>query len=327
MEVENYTTHNDANYIHLSKVPDICKLKPCVLGIDEAGRGPVLGPMVYGIAYCPVDRNKDLKALGVDDSKVLKESEREALFGKLIEDTVAEYVGWAIHILSPRFISKSMFKRCKYNLNTISHDSAIGLIHKAISAGVKVAEVYVDTVGVPEKYQAKLEEVFPELKITVAKKADSLYPCVSAASICAKVARDKAVTDWIFTEAADKSNPISFTKEWGSGYPGDAVTKKFLRENLDPVFGFPTIVRFSWSTAEKILNEKGVKVAFEEVDPEEDPQLSNNPSIKQFFSASSTLNKSKTTNVGRITKKRSLFFRDRNLLPTTIDSFLGRSSL
>ena len=38
MEVENYTTHNDANYIHLSKVPDICKLKPCVLGIDEAGR-------------------------------------------------------------------------------------------------------------------------------------------------------------------------------------------------------------------------------------------------------------------------------------------------
>ena len=65
-------------------------------------RGPVLGPMVYGISYCPVDKNQDLKALGVDDSKVLKESEREALFEKLLEDTVSEYVGWAIHILSPR---------------------------------------------------------------------------------------------------------------------------------------------------------------------------------------------------------------------------------
>ena len=65
-------------------------------------RGPVLGPMVYGIAYCPIDRNDDLKSLGVDDSKVLKESEREALFDKLLEDSAAEYVGWAIHVLSPR---------------------------------------------------------------------------------------------------------------------------------------------------------------------------------------------------------------------------------
>ena len=65
---------------------------------------------------------------------------------------------------------------------------------------MRVAEVYVDTVGPPEKYQAKLEAIFPELKITVAKKADSLYPCVSAASICAKVARDKALGEWKFAE-------------------------------------------------------------------------------------------------------------------------------
>ena len=93
-----------------------------------------------------------------------------------------------------------MYRRGKYNLNTMSHDTAIGLINKAIEAGVRVAEVYVDTVGPPDKYQAKLEGLFPELKIIVAKKADSLYPCVSAASICAKVARDKALGEWKFSE-------------------------------------------------------------------------------------------------------------------------------
>lgn len=326
MDIDKYTKNNAENHILLSKVPDVCKTQPCVLGIDEAGRGPVLGPMVYGIAYCPIEKNSDLKNLGVDDSKALKESERENLFNKLLEDSVSKYVGWAIHVLSARYISKSMYKRCKYNLNTISHDTAIGLINKAISAGVRVSEVYVDTVGLPEKYQAKLEEVFPELKITVAKKADSLYPCVSAASICAKVARDKAVSDWIFSEADEKCNSINFTKEWGSGYPADPITKKFLRDNMDSVFGYPTIVRFSWSTAEKILDEKAVKVEFEDPDePDEDPHLISNPSIKQFFAPSSTLNKTSCTNAGHVTKKRSLFFRDRKLMPTTINSFLGKA--
>ena len=73
----------------------------------------------------------------------------------------------------------SMYSRVKYNLNEISHDSAIALVRKALAAGVRVAEVYVDTVGPPEKYEAKLQKLFPEIAVTVAKKADSLYPYVS----------------------------------------------------------------------------------------------------------------------------------------------------
>ena len=112
-------------------------------------------------------------------------------------------------MLSPTFISRSMYKRGKYNLNTMSHDTAIGLVKGAIEAGVNVSEVYVDTVGPPEKYQAMLQGIFPSLTIVVAKKADSLYPCVSAASICAKVARDAALRDWKFPEGGDGIEEIA----------------------------------------------------------------------------------------------------------------------
>jgi Ribonuclease HII len=56
---------------------------PCVLGIDEAGRGPVMGPMVYGAAYCALENKTQLNAMGFDDSKVLKVAERDMLFARI----------------------------------------------------------------------------------------------------------------------------------------------------------------------------------------------------------------------------------------------------
>lgn len=273
MDISPYNENNTQNFKLFSEIPAVCKDKPCVLGIDEAGRGPVLGPMVYGISFCPCDRNTDLKQLGVDDSKQLTEEQREGMLQKLLENK--DYIGWAVHILSPSYISTSMYRRGKYNLNSMSHDTAIGLVQDALSAGVNVSEVYVDTVGPPEKYEAKLQAIFPNLKVTVAKKADSLYPCVSAASICAKVARDHALKDWKFPEGDSIQGP------WGSGYPGDPVTKKFLQDTFHPLFGFPFLVRFSWKTAEKIIDERGLKIEWEEVEPEEEETA--NPSVSQYF--------------------------------------------
>ncbi|XP_049938984.1 ribonuclease H2 subunit A isoform X2 [Schistocerca serialis cubense] len=175
----------------------------------------------------------------------------------------------------------------KYSLNQIAQDSTVHLINSACSKGVRIAEVYVDTVGMPEKYQAKLSAIFPELKITVAKKADATYPIVSAASICAKVSRDRALSVWKFTEGLELT-----AKEFGSGYPNDPVTKKFLIENIDPVFGFPQLVRFSWSTADKILQENAVQVEWEEEDDDAEADKSNT-SITSFFQVEKKKKRSK----------------------------------
>lgn len=248
-----------------SPVPAVCLKEPCVLGVDEAGRGPVLGPMVYAICYCPLSRLTDLEGLKVADSKTLTENERERLFAKMEED--GDFVGWALDILSPNLISTSMLGRVKYNLNSLSHDTAAGLIQYALDQGVNVTQVFVDTVGMPETYQARLQQRFPGIEVTVKAKADSLFPVVSAASIFAKVARDQAVKNWQFVESLQ-----DLDSDYGSGYPNDPKTKAWLRKHVDPVFGFPQFVRFSWSTAQAILEKEAESVTWEDSAAEEDPE-------------------------------------------------------
>ncbi|XP_057370044.1 ribonuclease H2 subunit A-like [Daphnia carinata] len=299
--LRSFSERNNRNITIVSKVPDVCRNEACALGIDEAGRGPVLGPMVYGITYCPESRAEELKAIGCADSKTLSEDQREKLFEKL--DSLKDFVGWVVEIISPNSICNSMFKRLKHSLNEVSHDSAIGLIRKALSLGVNVTSVFVDTVGPPEKYQAKLSAIFPDIKITVSKKADSLFPVVSAASICAKVARDKALSSWQFRESPFVDLKNTEDIKWGSGYPGDPTTKKFLAQNIDPVFGFPQLVRFSWSTSDQLLKSKGVPVEWEDTEEQENQAVS----VKTFFQNSSKTN----------TPRRHPYFADRRLKPAT----------
>jgi len=183
-------------------------------------------------------------------------------------------------------------------LNQIAQDSTVGLIMKAKDSGIKISEVYVDTVGMPEKYQEKLSEIFPEFKITVAKKADAIYPIVSAASICAKVSRDRALKVWTFQEGLE-ATPDDF----GSGYPNDPVTKAFLTKNIDHVFGYPQLVRFSWSTAGKFLQEHCAVVEWS--DEEEDQSgASKNMHITSFFKQAGSNKRQKT---------KHAFFTVRNL--------------
>lgn len=78
------------------------------------------GPMVYGVAYCPVNQRSVLEALGCADSKALTEEKRDEIFTKMLtEDDSLNNVGWAADIISPNYISNSMYKRAKHSLNEV----------------------------------------------------------------------------------------------------------------------------------------------------------------------------------------------------------------
>lgn len=74
------------SYSWRSDIPPAARSEPCILGVDEAGRGPVLGPLVYGIAYCPASFSEELKEVGFADSKALTAERRDTLLAALIEN-------------------------------------------------------------------------------------------------------------------------------------------------------------------------------------------------------------------------------------------------
>ncbi|KAI1178260.1 ribonuclease H2 subunit A [Nemania sp. FL0916] len=290
-----------SSYTHYSPVPPSLHANPttpsngipCALGVDEAGRGPVLGPMVYGVFYLPLTLSTPLLKTThhFDDSKVLTPSVRSNLMSTLCSPgtDLYESCGWAISSLSARDISAGMLKPTKAavnNLNAQAMDATAALIEGVLKRGVNVREVYVDTIGQPQAYQKRLERLFPTLQITVAKKADSLYPCVSAASVCAKVTRDAALE--VLYEAWAKGATGGEGEGgggenlfWGSGYPSDARCVAWLKQNMHPVFGWGPECRFSWGTAKDMLETKGgVQVEWPEDEDESTSRLTD------FFAAS-----------------------------------------
>ncbi|RVX66793.1 hypothetical protein B0A52_08986 [Exophiala mesophila] len=263
------------SYAHYSAVPknvtttssvNINPGTPCVLGVDEAGRGPVIGPMVYGVFYLPVDIEQSLLATThhFDDSKVLTPAVRAALMQAVCTQGTDLFnsCGWAVKSLSAPDIGAGMLKNGgSYNLNAQAMDATVELIRGVIQQGVNVTELYVDTIGRPETYQKKLQLIFPTVKVRVEKKADSLYPCVSAASVVAKVTRD--VSCEALLEAYVRQQELSPEDEavsWGSGYPSDARCVSWLKAAIDPVWGFGNECRFSWGTVKDMLEQKGGSV-------------------------------------------------------------------
>lgn len=235
--------------------------------------------MVYGLLYLPLKLHRSLLAEThhFDDSKALKPKVRSDLMQALCTagTDLHESCGWATRVMSARDISSGMLKPFgPYNLNAQAMDATIELIKEVFAQGINIKEIFIDTVGKEEVYQKKLERIFPTTKITVAKKADSKFPCVSAASVCAKVTRDAAleIGYQAYQLPGVQAESLKTSADaWGSGYPSDARAIAWLTQHMDPMFGWGNESRFSWRTIKDMLDahESGVEVEWPDVNDDQ----------------------------------------------------------
>ena len=194
------------------RVPESCRGVEVVVGIDEAGRGSVLGSLIYTAAFWPVTEHEAICKLGYDDSKQVKEAERNRLAKGVKEHSS---IGWAIAELPPEMISEKMLKTSPTSLNAISYRSVVWMLEQIKNPSEAngfnppiVKDLFIDTVGDPETYKSFLQrnlysstdDTCSDWNYTIEKKADATYKVVSAASIIAKQMRDLSIKEWEYVD-------------------------------------------------------------------------------------------------------------------------------
>jgi ribonuclease H2 subunit A len=264
-------------------VPEACKGVEVVIGVDEAGRGPVLGSLVYCAAFWPASMNDEISALGFDDSKQLKEGEREKLFNRI---KAHDSIGWVIAELTAEVISKQMLKATPQSLNALSYEAVVWMLEKIRDYPNNppiIDKLFIDTVGDPDTYKWALQRGLGpssnDWDFTIEKKADANYRVTSAASIIAKQTRDMQIATWKWREP--NCAAANLTKEFGSGYPSDPQCVSWMKgDAFHPVFGYPSLVRFSWGTAKTSMEDHGAATVSWECDEDD---MEGAPAITKFF--------------------------------------------
>ena len=212
-----------------------------ICGVDEAGKGPVFGPLV--IAGVLFEDDSELIKLNVRDSKKIMPKRRKVL-ADIIKKIAIKY---EVLIISASDIDDM---RKVMTLNEIE----VNVFSKVISK-LKPDVCYVDAADVNEKRFAK--NISSNLsfypKIISKHKADDTYPVVGAASILAKTARDEIVRK--IADGLEKKLNLPL----GSGYPADPITKKFLKTWVEAYGELPLHVRHSWKTAQKLMQDNTMR--------------------------------------------------------------------
>ncbi|RLE48248.1 ribonuclease HII [Candidatus Woesearchaeota archaeon] len=208
------------------------------LGIDEAGRGPIVGPLIVAGLSINESQEKELIELGVKDSKLLTDKKRKSLYKILTKK-----FKFRVLIVSAFEVDEALGSS-KSNLNWLEAEKYIELIND-----LDADRVFIDCPSTNVKaFKSYVVErlLNKKLDLVVEHKADMNYPVVSAASIIAKEEREMAI--------AEIKQRINF--DFGSGYMADPKTQEFLEKYWDV---YPELFRKSWEPYKKISLKRSQK--------------------------------------------------------------------
>jgi len=206
-----------------------------VLGIDEAGKGPVIGPMI--IAGVMIEEGTEDLLGEVKDSKLLTHGKRMQL-----DKQIRGVSDFKIIEVSPQEIDNALLSQSS-NLNWLEAQKQAEIINE-LQPDKAIIDCPSTNCEAYEKYLKNLL-INKDIELIVEHKADMNYPTCSAASILAKVVREERMD-----EIRQKYGEV------GAGYPSDPKTKKFVKENW---FRHPEIFRRTWSTYKRVAEGKGQK--------------------------------------------------------------------
>lgn len=202
-----------------------------IAGLDEAGRGPVIGPMVIAGVSMREGSERELLRVGVKDSKKLSAKRRNEILPKIME----RVENYHIEVVEAEFIDRS---RGEMNLNQIEADTMAKIIDRLWPDVAQIGSVDVN----PERFRAAISRrALAKSEIVSVHHAEDKFPAVAAASILAKTTRDRIIDELRYRWG-----------DFGSGYPSDPKTKQYI---LDAVVSgeLPPIVRRTWITVSEVV--------------------------------------------------------------------------
>ncbi len=201
-----------------------------ICGVDEAGRGSLLGPLVIAGVSLKRSKIRKLSSMGIRDSKKLTPAVRERLYKKIIEYADDYYIAR----INPKTIDRSVKN---HQLNSLEAKYMAKVIVK-----LKPNISYVDSCDVnPKRFGKQINKMAKRGKIRSYHHADNRFVIVSAASIVAKVNRDKAIAK------------LRKEHDLGSGYPSDRKTINFVSKYISDRKEIPSFVRKSWKPVRAML--------------------------------------------------------------------------